>query len=219
MAQERKSRIRLFLIGLPVLSNIVSFIIFAPLFVPGRTATPTDYQRAGMLVGSVILVIEVIAIFFIALSLRGEGATLKSLINFQSGRIQSYLIVGVVALLPTLVLSWIYQLGQAQAGVVSELARLTKGEIAFWYVLTPFTAAFLEETIWRGYAIPRTKGVWRSLLLTSLSFALFHGITNPLGVVAAFGQGLVWGWNYQRTDSPIPGMVLHFISRYAALLF
>jgi membrane protease YdiL (CAAX protease family) len=55
-------------------------------------------------------------------------------------------------------------------------------------------------------------------LFTSLSFALFHGIFNPLAVVATFVQGLIWGWAYQRTESTVPSMVLHFMSRYLALV-
>jgi len=219
MATERQSRVGILLIGLPVLSNIVSFIIFAPLFAPGRTATLADFQRAGILVGIAILVIEVIAMFLIALSLRREHTSLKSIINFQPNRVRSYLITGLVALLPTLAAGWLYSLGQAQVGVESDLSRLTQGEIVLWYVLTPIAAAFLEETIWRGYAISRTKGIWRSLLFSSLSFALFHGIFNPLAVVATFVQGLIWGWTYRRTDSTIPSMVLHFLSRYLALVF
>ncbi|MBI5945711.1 MAG: hypothetical protein HY864_15225 [Chloroflexi bacterium] len=110
MATERQSRIGILLIGLPVFSNIVSFIIFAPLFAPGRTASPADFQRAGILVGIAILIIEVIAVFLIALSLRYEQASLKSIINFQPNRIRSYLITGLLALLPTLAAGWLYGL-------------------------------------------------------------------------------------------------------------
>lgn len=219
MAGERRGGVGVLLIGLPVLSNISAVIIFAPLFAPGRTATPADFQRAGILVAIAILVIEVTAAFLIALSLRREHTSLKSIVNFQPNRARSYLITGLVALLPTLAAGWLYSLGQAQAGVESDLSRLTQGEIVLWYLITPFAAAFLEETVWRGYAISRTRGVWRSLLFSSLSFALFHGILNPLVVVAAFAQGLVWGWAYRRTDSTVPGMALHFLSRYLALIF
>jgi len=219
MAAERQGRVGVLLITLPVLSNITSFIIFAPLFAPGRTATPADYQHAGVLLGIAILLIEVIAMFSIALSLRREHTSLKSIINFQPHRMRSYLITGAVALLPTLAAGWLYSLAQAQASVESDLSRLAQGEILLWYVVTPVAVAFLEETIWRGYAMSRTRGVWRSVLFSSLSFAFFHGIFNPLAMIATFVQGLIWGWAYRRTDSTVPGMALHFISRYLALVF
>ena len=45
-----------------------------------------------------------------------------------------------------------------------------------------------------------------------------HGIFNPLVLVATFIQGLMWGWVYQRTQSTLPSMGLHFLSRYLALI-
>ncbi len=154
----------------------------------------------------------------VAALLYRERTSLKSVVNFQRSRLRSYLFTGLIALLPTLAAGWLYTQAQAQAGVESNLSSMSAGEVLLWYGLTPVTAAFLEETIWRGYAIPRLQGVWRSLLLTSLSFALFHGIFNPLALVATFVQGLVWGWAYRRTESTAPGMALHFISRYLALV-
>ena len=50
------------------------------------------------------------------------------IINFQSSRVRSYLIIGLIALLPTLAAGWLYDLGQSQAGVESDLSQLTQGE-------------------------------------------------------------------------------------------
>jgi membrane protease YdiL (CAAX protease family) len=87
-----------------------------------------------------------------------------------------------------------------------------------WYGVSPFAAALLEETIWRGYALPRLRGMWRSLLLSSLSFSLFHGIFSPLVLVATFAQGMIWGWARRRAESTAPGMVLHLLSRFLVLI-
>ncbi|MER3424500.1 MAG: hypothetical protein C4293_16050 [Nitrospiraceae bacterium] len=111
-------------------------------------------------------------------------------IRFQQDRLQTYLVTGLMALRPTLAAGWLYTQAQAQAGVQSNLSTMSVGEVLLWYGLTPVTAAFFEETIWRGYAIPRLQGTWRSLLFTSLSFALFHGIFNPLALITTFVQGL-----------------------------
>ena len=54
-----------------------------------------------------------------------------------------------MALLPTLAAGWLYVQAQAQAGVQSNLSTMSVGEVLLWYGLTPVTAAFLEETIWR----------------------------------------------------------------------
>lgn len=206
------------LIGLPLLSNVASSIIFAPLFDPNRNTTSADFQRAGILVGIAVLVIESAALSLIAVFLHRECVSLKSVINIQSDRLRAYFVTGLIALPPTLAAAWLYAQGQSQAGVESGLTRLSTGEVLLWYVVTPVMAAFLEETIWRGYAIPRLQGARRSLLFTSLSFALFHGIFNPLVLIATFVQGMVWGWAYQRTESTVPSMALHFLSRYLALV-
>lgn len=170
---------------------MVSFVIFAPLFTPDRAATNADFQRAGLSVGIAIGAIELIALLLVVGFLRRENMSLKSVVNFQCDRLRAYLFAGVIALLPTLVAGWLYAQALAQTGIEGNLSQLSWGEIGLWYVLIPLSAAFLEETIWRGYAIPRLQGTWRSLLFTSLSFALFHGIFNPLAVVATFIQGLV----------------------------
>jgi membrane protease YdiL (CAAX protease family) len=205
------------LIGLPLLSNVASFVIFAPLFVPGRAPTNVDFRSTSAGVGGAILVIELIALLLIVRALRREEMSLKSIVNFHRDRVQTYLCAGTIALLPTLAAGWLYSQAQAQAGVESKLSQMSWGEIGLWYFLTPISSAFLEETIWRGYIIPRLQGLWRSLLFTSLSFALFHGFFNPLAVVGTLIHGLVWGWAYRRTRSTVPGMALHFFSRYLAL--
>ena len=215
---RRRTGVTAILVSLPVLSNVASFVIFFPLFVPGRTATSADFQRAGIVLGIVVLAIELLALLLVARLLRGEGVSLKSLVSFQRGKLRTYVITGLIALLPTLAIGWLYSRGQTQAGVESNLSQLSQGEVMFWYLLLPVAAAFLEESIWRAYALPRISGAWRGLILTSLSFALFHGIFNPFALVAAFLQGLVWGWAYQRTESTIPSMALHFLSRYLALI-
>jgi len=210
--------IAILLISLPLLSNAISLIIFAPLFDSDRTSIQVDFRSASIWIGISVLVIELGALLLIVSALRRENQSLKDVINFKGEKLHGYLLVGIMALLPTLFAGWLYSRGQAQAGVEINLLQLGWGEIGLWYVLTPVSSALLEETIWRGYALPRLAGIWRGFLFTSLSFALFHGIFNPLAVIAAFVQGLVWGWVYQRTGSTAPGMALHFLSRYLALI-
>jgi membrane protease YdiL (CAAX protease family) len=203
---------------LPVLSNTASFILFGPLFAPGAASIAADFQRASTQLGIAILFIEVLAFLLLAYFLRSENTSFRGIVNFLPSKVRSYLVAGSIALVPTLATGWLYSIGQAQSGVDSRWSQLSQGQIILWYVLTPLVAAVLEEAIWRGYAIPRMRGALRAPLLTSLSFALFHGIFNPIAVVATFLQGLVWGWAFKRTGSTVPGTVLHFLSRYLALL-
>ena len=212
--KKQKRKLISLLIGLPVLSNIVSFAIFAPIFTPGGNPTNTDFQHASNILGIAILFIEIAALILVIILLRRENDTLGIIINFRRNNMPLYLRTGLLALLPTLIAGWLFVQAQVWSGVETNSSQFSWIEIGLWFVLIPITAAFLEETIWRGYAIPRMRGTWRSVLLSSLSFALFHGIFNPLVLVATFVQGVVWGWTYRRTESTVPGMVLHFLSRY-----
>jgi membrane protease YdiL (CAAX protease family) len=212
--KKRQRELISLLVGLPVVSTFASFTIFAPLFTPGSNPTTTDFQRASTILGIALLVIEVVATILLIVFLRRENRTLGTTINFQQNKIPLYLRTGLFALLPTLIAGWLFVQAQVWSGVETSLSKLNRSEIVLWFVLIPIAASFLEEAIWRGYAIPRLRGTWRSVLLSSLSFAIFHGIFNPLVLVTTFLQGVVWGWTYRQTDSTVPGMVLHFLSRY-----
>ncbi|MFQ5876164.1 MAG: lysostaphin resistance A-like protein [Acidobacteriota bacterium] len=193
-------------------------MIFAPLFAPGRTVLDADFRRAGTLVAVAVGIVELIGLLLVVRSLQKEHLSLLSVVNFRLDRVRAYLGAALVALVPTLAAGWLYVRAQARAGVELGIGSMGLGAVLTWYVLTPITAAFLEETIWRGYAIPRVRGRWRGLVLTSLSFALFHGVFSPMAVAATLLQGLAWGWACQRTESTVPGMALHFLSRYLTLI-
>ena len=212
--KKRKRTLISLLVGLPVVSNIVSFVIFAPLFSPGSNPVNADFQRASDILGIALLFIEVAALILVILFLRRENITLGAIINFQRNKTPLYLRTGLLALLPTLIAGWLFVRAQAWSGVETNLSQFSRSEIALWFILIPVAASFLEETIWRGYAVPRLRGTWRSVLLSSLSFALFHGIFNPSVLVATFAQGIIWGWAYRRTESAVPGIALHLLSRY-----
>lgn len=206
------------LLGLPILSNIVAFIIFAPLFAPGQMPTKADFKNASSLVAIAIFVIELISFLLVITFLKKEGLSLKSLFNLSRNKLLSYFKYFLMGLIPTLLAGWLYCQGQLQAGIETKLTSLSLFEIINWYIFAPIIAPLFEESIWRGYALPRMSDAIRGLILTSFSFAFFHGIFNPLVLVATFIQGLIWGWLRQKTDSIIPGMSLHFISRYLLLI-
>lgn len=174
------------LLGLPVLSNIFSFIIFAPLFAPGQVPTKADFKNASSLVAISIFVIELIAFLLVIKFLKKEGQSLKSLFNLNRNKLQSYFKYFLMGLIPTLLAGWLYCQGQIQASIEIKLSSLSLFEIINWYVFAPIIAPLFEESIWRGYLLPRMSGAIRGLILTSLSFAFFHGIFNPLVLVATF---------------------------------
>ena len=65
--------------------------------------------------------------------------------------------------------------------------------LIFYLMLSPVTAGFVEELIWRGYFIEKLiatgKTKWRAIILSSISFAFIHGflVLDKLAVTFLFG--------------------------------
>jgi len=121
--------IAILLIGLPLLSNAISLIIFAPLFDSDRTSIQVDFRSASIWIGISLLVLEIGALLLIVRVLRRGNLSLKDVINFKAEKLRGYLLAGIIVLLPTLFAGWLYSQGQAQAGVETSLLQLGWGEI------------------------------------------------------------------------------------------
>jgi membrane protease YdiL (CAAX protease family) len=87
-------------------------------------------------------------------------------------------------------------------------------QISLFMLLTPVTAAFTEELIWRGHIISGLellgKKSWVALLISAISFALIHGVFLPDKLVVTFLIGIITGVYYLRERSLMPIMVTHW---------
>jgi len=77
----------------------------------------------------------------------------------------------------------------------SDLPRLI-----FYLMLSPVTAGFVEELIWRGYFIEKLiatgKTKWRAIILSSISFAFIHGFLALDKLAVTFLFGIIAGAYY-----------------------
>ena len=111
-------------------------------------------------------------------------------------------------------------------GLSEERIEQTRKVLKAWTLVPPWvllltlaaTPAIIEELCFRGFlfsAMRRVLSPWRTILLTSFLFALFHVITgNALLVerfIPSFLLGLILGTIAYRSGSVIPGMVMHFV--------
>lgn len=74
------------------------------------------------------------------------------------------------------------------------------------------TPAVLEEIIFRGLLQGRLMallGVGQGLLVTAAAFAICH--TAPPVLLVHISLGLYLGWLRHRSDSLLPGMLMHFL--------
>lgn len=99
------------------------------------------------------------------------------------------------------------------AGIMSE---------RWGYLAIGILAPLAEEIVFRG-AILRTllkifdkRLHWLPIIISALLFGLVHG--NLAQFSHAFVIGLLLGWMYYRTDSIVPGIVLHWVNNTAAFV-
>jgi len=92
---------------------------------------------------------------------------------------------------------------------------MTPLQAILFILLTPITAAFTEELIWRGHIISglelRGSSSWVALLVSATSFALIHGVFFPDKLLVTFLIGVVFGIYYIRQRNLLPIMFTHWI--------
>lgn len=83
------------------------------------------------------------------------------------------------------------------------------GAFAANFVLLAVIAPFVEELTFRGegQSLLGVFGRWPSIVLVGVAFGLAHGLVEGLLVLVPFGIALAW--LRDRTDSVVPGMVVH----------
>src|ERR1700756_1263976 len=91
------------------------------------------------------------------------------------------------------------------------------GAFAANLVLFTLVAPFVEELTFRGagQSLLQFLGRTPSILLVGVSFGLAHGLVEALIVLVPFGTALAW--LRDRTDSVLPGMVVHGLFNGTAL--
>jgi uncharacterized protein len=92
------------------------------------------------------------------------------------------------------------------------------GAFAANFVLFALIAPFVEELTFRGsgQSLLRFLGSWPSILVVGVVFGLAHGLVEALLVLVALGIALAW--LRDRTDSVVPGMLVHAFFNAAALV-
>jgi membrane protease YdiL (CAAX protease family) len=92
------------------------------------------------------------------------------------------------------------------------------GAFAANLVLFAVIAPFVEELTFRGagQSLLRFLGRWQSIIVVGIAFGLAHGLVEALLVLVPFGIALAW--LRDRTDSTIPGMVVHGLFNGTALV-
>lgn len=88
--------------------------------------------------------------------------------------------------------------------------------IAFFVICV--VPAMLEELLFRGVmqAMLRPYGLWLAIVGQAVPFALLHG--NLASAFFALAAGIFLGWLAERSNSLLPGILLHFINNLLAFV-
>ncbi len=125
--------------------------------------------------------------------------------------------LGLGSILP---LQWIYE--QLNISLSMEMEEMFKSIMGnrWGYLALGILAPLAEEMVFRG-AILRTllnyfngRMYWVPIIVSSLLFGLVHG--NMAQLLNAFLIGILLGWMYYRTESIVPGIVLHWVNNTVA---
>ncbi len=117
---------------------------------------------------------------------------------------------------------WLYE--QLQVSMSEDYQRLFEGILKepWGYAAIGFLAPLAEEMVFRGAVLRTLLGLfdrrrhWLPIAISALLFALVHW--NMAQGLHAFLMGLLIGWMYYRTESIVPGLVLHGVNNSVAYI-
>ncbi len=107
--------------------------------------------------------------------------------------------------------------GQEQGLTPTHWESAHAGAFAANLVLFAVVAPFVEELTFRGLgqSLLMFLGRWQSIIIVGFAFGFAHGLLEALLVLVPFGIALAWVRD--RTDSVIPGMIVHGLFNGIAL--
>ncbi len=117
-------------------------------------------------------------------------------------------------------LQWIYEQMEITLSKDYEALFSSLFKEPWGYVAVGVLAPVAEEFVFRGAILRTLLGMmdrklhWVAIAISALLFAVIHG--NLAQGVNAFALGCLIGWMYYRTNSLIPGIVLHWTNNTVA---
>lgn len=142
---------------------------------------------------------------------------------------QAYVLTGLMLFLPLLDRRWKVPAVDARAinVVIWTVLVITMGGLLAWQprylnfaVSTLLFAALPEEWFFRAYFMTRLGTGWRANVMTSLLFALLHGLVwGAETAVLVLAPSLLFGWLYQRSRDLVLLVLVHALSNLIFILF
>jgi membrane protease YdiL (CAAX protease family) len=212
---NQKNNIRI-AFGIVVLSLLFALIIGVGLGSLFKVLLPnfdiTDISLISMLLSTVLIGVPVI------IYLRFNGLSIRKRLRINRISINTLLSIIIISIGIIIIADEldriVYKLfGQPEfLQELIEQLQITSLKNGFFIVFTTvIVAPFVEEMLFRGYLQKILEESWqditKAILVTSLFFAFVH--FNPYWIIQIYLLGLVLGYLAWRTNSIIPGIILH----------
>lgn len=167
--------------------------------------------------GMAIYLLVIVAVYWFAVRRPGGSWQQVGLRSFASGWLPFLPILVVVQLLGMALINTQLvalftgrQFENPQVEAITGGLRLTSKDLVLLLLLIAVIAPIAEELFFRGMLYPVLRRRWSprwAIVANAMLFALVHFI--PLLLPALFFIGLILAWVRERTQSIIPGILLH----------
>jgi len=212
---NQKNNIRI-AFGIVLLSLLFALIISAGLMALLRALLPnldsTNISLIAMLISTLLIGVPVI------IYLRFTGLSIRKRLRINSISKYSLFSIIIISIGFIIIVDELDRIVYTLFGApeylqeLVEQLQITSIRNGIFIIFTTVIAApLVEEMLFRGYLQKVLEESWRditkAILATSLFFALVH--LNPYWIIQIYLLGMVLGYLAWRTNSIIPGIILH----------
>lgn len=194
--REQKDRPGRDLIFFPIIFNVVAIIIVGLLFAfsPEHLVEP-EVLNIALYSGVFVTEWSIAYVVIRRLGMRGVKKLIVPKSRFRW-------LPSIVLFFSLNVLFTTYMVLALLFGRIQPWGKLDLFKSVFFLLLSPLTAGFVEELIWRGHFIEKLlstgKTEWKAILSSSVSFAFIHGFLIPDKLLVTFLFGVIAGKYYVK---------------------
>ncbi len=197
------------LLYFPIMYYVISLFSVVLLFAISPDYL-TNYEELNIVLYSAVFITHWLLAFLVIRRLKRQGVSLK---KFIAPKKKTRIFPAILVFISLNVLFTAYMILALTYGRIQPWRNLDVFQLVYFVVAHPLTAGFVEELIWRGYFIENLlrmgNSEGRSIIFSSISFALIHGfwVVDKLAVTFLFG--IIAGAYYVRERNLVVLMVTH----------
>lgn len=199
------------LIYFPIIFNVIGLLSIGLLVTLSPEAL-TDSRTFNLVIYLSLFLTEWLLAFTIIRRLRKEGLSIR---KFITPKKKLKIIPAILVFVSLNTLFAIYMIFSLMFNWISHVYGLSLSEVVFFIILSPITAGFVEELIWRSYFIDkllaRGDSKWRAILLSSISFAFIHGFFLIDKSIVTLLFGIIAGLYYFQ-ERNLPVLILSHVT-------